>query len=110
MLTDARPPRDQRGTLEWTLVAGLVAIFGANALGAVFEPASYQHILEASPITRMVGLDEHEWATVLIAINDAGMAFGLLAASLCGRTRRMLALAGAWLAIAAVLKVTACFA
>lgn len=58
----------------------------------------------------MVGLDKREWATALIAINDAGMAFGLLVASLFGRTRRMLALAGAWLAIAAVLKVTACFA
>jgi hypothetical protein len=96
---------------EWALVGGLVAIFAANALAAVLEPASYRHLLAASPLSRLLGLHRHGWAVILIAVNDGVIATGLVAATLARRGRRwMLATAGAWLAVAAVLKLTACVA
>ena len=100
--------REQR-VIEWVLLCGLVAIFAANAIGAVLEPGSYRHILEASPLSRSIGLHRHSWSVSLIAINDGAIAGGLVAATLGRRSnRRMLALAGAWLAIAAALKLSAC--
>ena len=108
MLTEEAVPTSTRPLGDWALVAGLVAIFAANAIGAVLEPDSYRHILEASPLSRVVGLHQHTWATSVIAINDGLIAAGLLASLIAGRPRRMLAIAGTWLAIAAALKLSAC--
>ena len=101
-------PAQRSAALEWALVAGLVAIFLANAIAAIAEPASYRHILEASPISRAVGLDERGWSTALIAASDGAIGTGLVLSAAVRRVRRpMLALAGAWLAIAGLLKLSA---
>lgn len=91
------------------LAVGLTTIFLANAIGAVVDPGSYEHILQGSAITRWIGLDRQSWATTVIAINDGAIAAGLVAATVTRRWQRAaVAVAGVWLAIAAVLKLTAC--
>lgn len=108
MLAESAASSRRQRTLEWALVGGLIAIFLANAIGAVLEPASYRHILEASPVSRLAGLHRHAWATTMIAVNDGAIAAGLIVSLFVGRARRMMAVAGMWLAIAAALKITAC--
>jgi hypothetical protein len=100
-----------RPTIDFTYLAltvGLTTIFLANAIGAIVEPALYAHILQASPIARWAGLHRQSWATTLIAVNDGTIAVALLGAIVTRRYQRaVIAAAGGWLAIAAVLKLTA---
>lgn len=93
-----------------SLAIGLTTIFLANAIGAVVAPASYEHILDSSAITQWVGLDRYSWVVTLIAVNDAAIAVGLTLALITRRLQRpAITAAGLWLAMAAVLKLTACF-
>jgi hypothetical protein len=95
---------------QWALAIGLTTIFLANAVGAVTDPGSYRHILETSAVTRWIGLAERPWAVFLIAVNDAVIAGALVVALALRRGFSLVAgVAGLWLAVAAVLKVTASF-
>lgn len=90
------------------LAIGLTMIFVANAIGALVEPAPYEHILDSSAITRRIGLHRQSWAVTLIAVNDAAIAGGLLLALVARRLQRpAVTVAALWLAMAAVLKITA---
>jgi hypothetical protein len=95
----------------WPLMFGLTAIFVANAVAAVVDPEPYRHLLEDSPFSRWVGLDGRAWSTALIAVNDGLIALALVVAATLRRgTGIVLAAAGAWLAVAAVLKLSTCLA
>jgi hypothetical protein len=94
---------------RWPLTIGLTAIFAANAVAAVVDPAPYRELLEASPVSRWVGLDGRTWATALIAANDGLIAAALVVAAALRRgTGIVLGAAGAWLAVAALLKLSTC--
>ena len=112
MITDpvAASRVQQPIALELALIAGLVAIFLANAIAAVAEPATYRHILESSAISRAAGLDHHRWSTTLIAATDGLIGTGLVASAFVRAARRpLLAVAGGWLGIAGLLKLSSCF-
>lgn len=89
------------------VLLGIFAIFAVNALAAVFDPAGFRALVDDSALTRLVGLSGSSAAVWVIAVNDALVAVGAAVALRRPLLRGIVFMwAGAWLVVAAAVKIT----
>jgi hypothetical protein len=104
----ARPLHPQLQPLEVLLMAGLAGVFVVNAIVAVFEPSEFTELLERSLVGRAIPTMSGRWVAWAIAVHDLTIGVLLLATLCIVRARPfVLAWAGAWLLVVALVKLTA---
>jgi len=100
-LTSAQP-------LELVLIAGLSGVFIVNALVAVLQPSDFTTLVERSFVGRAVPTMSGRWIAWAIAVHDLTIGLCLLATMWILRVRKaVLAWAGMWLLVVALVKLTA---
>lgn len=89
------------------LLVGLAAVFLANTVVAVVDPAAFTDLVVASPVGTLLGDDADMWVAPAIAVNDLCVGVALLAVLRLRRLRpAVLAWAGAWLMLVTLVKLT----
>jgi hypothetical protein len=104
----ARPLEPQVEPIELLLIVGLAGVFVVNAIVAVFEPSDFTGLLERSLVGRTIPTMSDRWVAWVIAVHDLTIGVLLLATMWVLRARPfVLAWAGAWLMVVALVKLTA---
>lgn len=104
----ARPPERQLQPLELLLIAGLAGVFVVNAIVAVLQPSDFTGLVGRSLVGRAVPTMGGRWVAWVIAVHDLTIGVLLLATMWIMRARPfVLAWAGAWLLVVALVKLTA---
>ena len=98
---------DGASLFQRVFVLGLAAVFLANALVAVVDPAAFTELVAGSPVGWVAGPGIDHWLAPTIALNDLGVGVALLVVH-----RRpwlqppLLAWAGLWLMIVTLVKLS----
>jgi hypothetical protein len=94
--------------LELLLLVGLAGVFMVNAIVALLEPSEFRGLLERSLVGRVIPTMSRHWVAWVIAVHDLTIGVLLLATAWILRARPfVLAWAGAWLLVVALVKLTA---
>jgi hypothetical protein len=79
-------------------LVGMASVYLINGFIAIAQPGDFTTLVDASLITQWLGMDELDWITALIAVNDLALGVLLLAAIPLKRWRYViLAWSGMWL-------------
>ena len=93
--------------LELVLIAGLAGVFIVNAIVAIVEPSDVTQLVEQSVVGRAIPALNGRWVAWVVAVNDLTIGMALLATNWTPRARQfVLAWAGAWLLVVALIKLT----
>jgi hypothetical protein len=103
-----RPLEPPWQPLELLLIAGLAGVFVVNAVVAVVEPSDFTGLVDRSLVGRAIPTMGDRWVAWVIAVHDMTIGVLLLATMWIVRARPfVLAWAGAWLLVVALVKLTA---
>jgi hypothetical protein len=95
--------------LEFVLLLGLAGLFLSNAVVALVEPSDFTSLVDNSAFRWTIDLGGALWIAPVIFAHDVVIGLALIASVWAGRGVRLavLAWAGLWLLLVAVVKVTA---
>src|SRR5262245_6927195 len=112
---DWAPPQAQRAPmhhrwLEIVFVVGLAGVFLVNAVVAVASPSDFTDLIDKSTVGEVLHLTGSTWVAAAIFVHDVLVGLAVLATIWIpqrGVRLAVLAWAGLWLLVVAVVKLTA---